>query len=529
MRFRKRLLVGALAVLAGCGGGGGGPAGGGGVPAGPGGEQTLNIGNFVTRVSGTTQQPISVSGYGATVTGVAGGTVSSLTLSNPTPTPGNSPQTLAQSRILFNRGGQIYVMGANGGSPLALSTGLTSVDGRPTWSPDGSKIVFSAPVTSINHYQIFTMNANGSGVTRISDGTNDDLGPAWTSVGNKVAFYRQDFSGHNQIYTMNYNGTSVYRVSDGTSDDDSPTWSPAGDKIAFVRNSSPPQIYVANADGSAVHLLTSKLATSSLRDPAWSPDGTKIAMFVGAGGYDTLSLVSADGLDVRALTSGSVYDNTPAWSPDGTKLAFTRFNTTTHLHQICTVNLDGTSAYAITDGSGGGDTAPSWSPYVQSRKLVGSGGLALSSAGFIAGQQGNNVTSVVVFNATTPNTAFLTTPATLLQGQPSLAITVTADLLTSLVFVNNFSYPASTILGGTTTATGAVVTFNANDGTVSTVLPFNANKAAVTGGGSERKGDELILRRSFIGVWDSLGKNRAPGGASEVRVNARNGQLISFR
>lgn len=181
-----------LVMVAGCGGGGGSAPGNGGGQTGTGSDQTLNIGNFVTRVSGTTQQPISVGVGGATISGVAGGTVSSLTLNNPVVTPVNSAQTLAQSRILFLRNAQIFSTGVNGQGTQELTFAVHAIATRPSWSPDGLHIVFSENLSAIDRYQIYTMNANGTGAARLSDGTASDFFPAWNPVNNKIAFQRYD-------------------------------------------------------------------------------------------------------------------------------------------------------------------------------------------------------------------------------------------------------------------------------------------------------------------------------------------------
>ena len=533
MDARFAVAAALIMVTAGCGGGGsaGGSAAGGSTPGagGSASDKTLAIGNFITRVSGTTQQPVSVAGYGANVVGVAGGTVSSLTLVNPPATAANSAQIAAQTSLLFLRNGQMTTVAAAGGTPNALASTVLPLQGRPCWSPDGSRVAYSQFVPSINKYQIYVMSANGTGPTRVSDGTATDYDPSW-GVTNRICFTRYDITAnHYQIYSMVSNGTSVVKLTDGATRDDFPVWSPTADRIAFVRQvGALNQVYIMNADGSNAHPLTTGYASTPMSFPSWSPDGNKIAFSASFSSDTDIVLESIDGSYSRTLTSGHS-DYVPCWSPDGLTIAFQRYNSSTGNSQICETSSASSAVTAITDGVIG-DAYPSWSPYVQSRRLVGSGGMLASAAGFMSGAQGKVVSSVVLFNATTPDSAFISTPAQLVSGQSALALTVTADSLTQLIFTNNFN-PLTTVLGGSTTATGATVSFDANDGTVSSVLPFNATKAAAAGGqrDEERKGDELILRRHFTGVWDGKGKNLAPQGAAEVRVSARTGRLLSFR
>jgi TolB protein len=48
----------------------------------------------------------------------------------------------------------------------------------PSWSPDGSRIAFDDGA-GFNH-QLYVMNADGSGVTRLTNDSADDSNAVWT-------------------------------------------------------------------------------------------------------------------------------------------------------------------------------------------------------------------------------------------------------------------------------------------------------------------------------------------------------------
>ena len=107
---------------------------------------------------------------------------------------------------------------------------------RPSWSPDGTKIVFSS-FTGINH-DIFTVGTNGNNHTNLTQHKMHDLVPSWSPDGSKIAFvsFRDgaaDTPRH--IFVMNADGTGRRNLTEdtGLTNSFSPTWSPDGRTIAF--------------------------------------------------------------------------------------------------------------------------------------------------------------------------------------------------------------------------------------------------------------------------------------------------------
>jgi TolB protein len=102
---------------------------------------------------------------------------------------------------------------------------------------------------------------------------------------------------------------------------ENPTWSPDGKSIVFVMKTADSDwnIYRVRVDGSDLRRITQ----GSGWDPAYSLDGKSIAFVSTVEGKRQISTMSADGLNVRLLTSGPAEHFHPAFSPDGGRIALT--------------------------------------------------------------------------------------------------------------------------------------------------------------------------------------------------------------
>jgi hypothetical protein len=127
------------------------------------------------------------------------------------------------STIAFTRSfGQpaLYTKRVDGTSdPVVLASGA----GSPDWAPDGSKIAFDS--SRDGNGEIYVMNPDGSGQTRLTNNTAHDGDPAWSPDGSKIAF-TSERDGSLEIYVMNADGTNQTRITDDSQDDMQPTWQP---------------------------------------------------------------------------------------------------------------------------------------------------------------------------------------------------------------------------------------------------------------------------------------------------------------
>src|SRR5882762_5296778 len=98
-----------------------------------------------------------------------------------------------------------------------LGSGVT----RPVSSP--TQIAFSSNRQD-KQYDIYVMNDDGSQVTNLTNHTGQDMKPAWSPDGKKIAF-QSNRDGNFEIYVMNADGSGQTRLTTNEAADAAPDWS----------------------------------------------------------------------------------------------------------------------------------------------------------------------------------------------------------------------------------------------------------------------------------------------------------------
>ena len=204
--------------------------------------------------------------------------------------------------------GELFVMRADG----TYVRQLTRSDGQersPSWSPDGSRMVFTRGVPDSQRAAVYTIHADGTGLRRLRAATAAYTEPAWSPDGRSIVVGRDG-----DLITVNPDGSNPRRIAGvGRRGHlfSSPAWSPTGERISFIRRCytactpTDAGLWTVGRQGERPHRVT-----ADAHHAAWAPDGSRLAVVEATN--RTIHILSPTGRSLRKLGFNAV---SVSWQP----------------------------------------------------------------------------------------------------------------------------------------------------------------------------------------------------------------------
>ena len=267
---------------------------------------------------------------------------------------------------------EIFTMDADGSGLHQLTDDPTWASWWPRLSPDRTTIVFErtpAGVHDADHTQvaIWAMDADGSDVRLLrdvgADGWDLQGHVEWAPDGGSLTLFGGE-AVNPQVWLAEPTGALRRPITDRPGTNIDPSFAPDGRSVVFIGCPSATchpadyEVYRIPVEGGEATRLTNDRRRD--HDPALSPDGTTLAWLTHFGGTTwDIRTAAADGTGPRRLLRDSATTSRPEWSRDGSLVYFHRFVIgTAGGFGIFSIRPDGTGLRALTPGREGAEEYP---------------------------------------------------------------------------------------------------------------------------------------------------------------------------
>jgi len=191
-------------------------------------------------------------------------------------------------------------------------------DWDPSWSPDGSKLVWSS-LRDLNLEIYAADNQPDAAPVRLTNHPARDWFASWSPDGTRIAF-ASDRAGNEDIYVMDADGANLRQLTDHPANDIFPVWSLDGEALLFVSERDTPlgngslTLYLIDPDTDSP--TPAPLGQTRFEgDPTYSADGREVVFMSNRDGDWSLYLMDADGANLRRLTDTTTDELFPVWRP----------------------------------------------------------------------------------------------------------------------------------------------------------------------------------------------------------------------
>lgn len=261
----------------------------------------------------------------------------------------------------------LVVLNADRSGIRRLTSG-PAYDYDPQWSPQGDRVLYvSTQKDDRIPCRIRVVDERGGNPVTIRDQGDDQTGAAWSPDGRSIAYTQWERAGDDRAASVWVVALDTGEATKLAELGAAPAWSPDGERLAWVkptegRHGLEGELWVGGAGGGGRRIVE---RVSAYERPAWSPDGTRIAFVSWGDAGGSICTVSPDGTGVRTYTEPQTGccagPGKPAWSPDGWRIAYSRPSDGCG-HSLAIISTRDSRVTVARSASALGSALVAWSP-----------------------------------------------------------------------------------------------------------------------------------------------------------------------
>lgn len=256
---------------------------------------------------------------------------------------GDPPAGSPEIAYFLSKGDKLMVMDADGANPTLVMRNVSGLGVQPSWSPDGTLLVFNA---TNNGAGIYVAPLSG-GLTKLTSLSTQYVNrPVWSPFAtadgdSKILFEDEASNGSRDLFLMNVDGSDRVNLTNTTGiDETNPSWNPTATKFAAVAGFNDGSgwgedilVYdLGLVSGDLAITATTNLTTgtaighSDLAFIDWGRVNDEIAVshYAAADNDWDIWVLDADGTGTpwNLTNTTGVWERQPAWSPDDSEIAY---------------------------------------------------------------------------------------------------------------------------------------------------------------------------------------------------------------
>jgi TolB protein len=213
---------------------------------------------------------------------------------------------------------EVFSINPATGDALNVTKEPKSEERYPTWSPDGTHIIYTSNREEKTTYNLYIANANGSNVKKLTNLPTGNVA-YWASFtgDGKWIYFNEGVTA--MICRVHPDGTGFEKVAEGRDGNISPD----GKKIVYTqRGEKGFGVWTMDSDGKNRKQIIPNESEIGGIAPVFSADGKKVAFSMQVGEFAEIFSCNTDGSELKQVTDLKQISSSPAFSPDGQYISF---------------------------------------------------------------------------------------------------------------------------------------------------------------------------------------------------------------